>query len=279
VCLIESVLPWHPPSSITDKKVLALAEDPLHSRLPYWGFRADIVAQGDVAPSLRALLPKIRKRDASSRWPQKLQSRRAAHHDAAAEAGRKSSIENAWVGHELNAVLPANAIVVNETITHRPDVSRALVRLERGSYFEAGYGGLGVGLGLALGVKCAQPERTVIATIGDGSFHYNPVLASFGASQEHRLPIFVVLFNNAGYLSQKRDVMNYYPQGDAAKRGKFIGTSITPTPDYPALARAYGGVGETIEHPREVRAALERGLQTVAQGKLALLEVRVSPAT
>ena len=41
VLLVESVLPWHPPAAIVDKKVLVLGEDPLHPRLPYWGFRAD----------------------------------------------------------------------------------------------------------------------------------------------------------------------------------------------------------------------------------------------
>src|SRR6266480_1795118 len=49
----------------------------------------------------------------------------------------------------------------------------------------------------ALGVKAAHPERPVVALIGDGSFNYNPVTAAFGAAQEHRLPILIVLFNNS----------------------------------------------------------------------------------
>ena len=100
-------------------------------------------------------------------------------------------------------MLPDDAILVDETITHRLDVVRLHERAGAGSFFEASYGGLGVGLGLALGVKHAQPDRPVVCTIGDGAFHYNPVVGSFGAAQEHRLPILVVLFDNAGYLSQK----------------------------------------------------------------------------
>ena len=276
VFLVESVLPWHPPSSIADKKVLVLAEDPLQSQLPYWGFRADVIAAGEVAPSLQQLNSRIAKRKATHDWRGRLETRRDAQRQAGKGAGDKPVIETAWVGHELNALLPADAVVVNETITHRPDLVKQLHRVGNGGYFEANYGGLGVGLGLALGVKSAQPERMVVATIGDGAFHYNPVIASFGASQEHRLPIFVILFNNAGYLSQKTDVTNYYPQGQAAKSGKFIGTSITPPPDYALLARAYGGVGEKVEHPRGVRAALQRGLQAVEKGQLALLEVRLA---
>ena len=277
VFLVESILPWHPPSSITDKKVLVLAEDPLRVRLPFWGFRADVIAAGDVAPSLSRLNRLVQRRTGDNGWKAKLALRREAQLRAVKASGEKPHIEPAWVGHELNAVLPEDAVVVDETITSRLALHGQLERLGKGSHYEASYGGLGVGLGLALGVKCAQPERTVIATIGDGAFHYNPVVASFGAAQEHGLPVFVVLMNNAGYLSQKMDVSNYYPQGHAAKAGRVIGTRIVPAPDYTLLARAYGGVGEVVEKPGDLRAALQRGIAAVQKGQLALLDVRLKP--
>jgi acetolactate synthase-1/2/3 large subunit len=277
VFLVECVAPWHPPSRITDKRVLVLGEEPLHLRLPYWGFRADVIAAGDVAASLRALRRKLTTGRSSRDWPARLARRRAALVDAARSAGDKPAIESAWVGHELNRVLPAGAAVVNETITHRLALHQQLDVLAPGGHFEASFGGLGGGLGLALGVKAAQPERMVVLTIGDGAFHYNPVVASLGAAQEHGLPIFVILFNNAGYLSQKSDVLNTFPQGDAARAGQVIGTSITPSPDYAGLARAYGGVGERVDKPGELCAALERGLAAAARGRLALLEVVLRP--
>jgi acetolactate synthase-1/2/3 large subunit len=266
VLLVESVLPWHPPSSIVDKKILVLGEDPLHPRLPYWGFRADVVAAGEVGPALLRLAGLVEKR-ISNKTIQKQKS----------EVRAGPVIDTPWAAHELSAVLPANAIVVNETITHRLDLHRALERLQPGAFFEASYGGLGVGLALALGAKHAHPARTVVCTIGDGAFHYNPVVASFGAAQEHRLPMLVVVFNNAGYRSQKNDVANYYPKGNAVRAGKVVGTSITPPPDYAKLAEAYGGWGERVEKPGELRAAFERGLAQVAQGRLALIDVVLAP--
>lgn len=56
---------------------------------------------------------------------------------------------------------------------------------------------------------------------------------------------------------------------------KFIGTSITPSPDYAAIARAFDGHGEKVEEPGEVRRALERGLKAVAGGQLALIDIRL----
>jgi acetolactate synthase-1/2/3 large subunit len=130
-----------------------------------------------------------------------------------------------------------------------------------------------MGLGTALGVKYAQPERPVAMLIGDGSFYYNPVPAAFGACQEHALPMLVVMFDNAGYFSQKADVVREFPDGWAVRTRKFAGTSIAPQPDYPALARAFGGWGVKVEKPREVRAALEQGFKAASEGKVALVHL------
>lgn len=266
VFLVESVLPWHPPSAITDKKVLVLGEDPLHPRLPFWGFRADVVAMGEVTAALLSLTRQIKKR-----------ASQVTVNEKAKPVGQPAQIDTAWVAQQLNEALPAGAILVNETITHRLELHHRIDRLEPGGFFEASYGGLGVGLGLALGARYAHPKSTVICTIGDGAFHYNPVVGSFGAAQEHGLPFLVVLFNNAGYRSQKGDVSTYYPQGEAARQGKVIGTQIAPAPDYRKLAEAYGGYGERVDDPAQVRAAIDRGLKAVAGGKLALLDMVLAP--
>ncbi len=286
VFLVEAVAPWHPPSSLPGPgtKVVALGEDPLHSRLPFWGFRADLIVTGDPEPSLAMLVERVRqlvppgsRAAATERWRARHERTRATAREQARAAGAMKPIETRWVAHELNEALPPDAIVVNETITHRLDLDRLLDRLGPGAYFEASYGGLGMGLGMALGAKAAHPSRTVVATIGDGAFHYNPVVASFGAAQELRLPILVVLFDNAGYLSQKNDVAREFPDGWAVRTRKFAGTSIRPRPDYAMLARAYGGHGETVDEPGAVRAALRRGLDAVAKGQLALVHVVLAP--
>ncbi|MDO8595203.1 MAG: thiamine pyrophosphate-dependent enzyme, partial [Sulfuricaulis sp.] len=176
-----------------------------------------------------------------------------------------------------NAVLPAGAVVVDETITHRMEILNELDRLGPGGFFCGCIGGLGTGLGTALGVKAAHPDKTVIATIGDGSFNYNPVLAALGFAQEYGMPIMIVMFDNQGYLSQQAGVPKYFPGGFAMKAQKYAGTSIKPTPEYAGLAPLFGGYGERVDEPGELRAALQRGLKAVKEGKLALLDVRLAP--
>jgi acetolactate synthase I/II/III large subunit len=285
VFLVEAVAPWHPPSAAPrSARVLVLGEDPLRSRLPFWGFRADMVAAGEVGPSLerlvdrvRALVPPRSRAAKLAQWGERHARERAARREAARAAGHGPALENRWIAHELSEVLPAEAILVDETITHRLDLVRLHERVGAGGFYEASFGGLGAGLGLAIGVKYAQPDRPVVCTIGDGAFHYNPVVASFGAAQEHRLPIMVVLFDNAGYRSQKGDVEAYFPRGAAVQTGRFAGTSIAPPPDYVMLARAFGGTGEKVERPGDVRPALQRGLEAIAGGRLALVHLVLEP--
>ena len=291
VVLAEAVAPWHPPSALRRTKVAAIGEDPLHSNLPFWGFRADYVLAGDAELTLRQLANAVadpdetleqsqERRAARSRlwlekhdWPQRrAQARAKARGDA--EGG---TVTAALIANELNEVLPADAIVVNETISHSGDLLTLLDRLKPGAFYEASYGGLGMGLGTALGVKNAHPDRPVVLTIGDGSFYYNAVVAAFGAAQELKLPLLVVLFDNAGYFSQKGDVVREYPQGWAVRTNRFAGTSITPMPDYALLAKAFGGAGEKVERPGDVRAALKRGLDAAGKGQLALVHCVLEP--
>jgi acetolactate synthase I/II/III large subunit len=291
ILLAEAVAGWHPPSALRGTKVALLGEDPLHSHLPFWGFRADYVLPGDPELSLRQLAacvadPDDPVQDRTERlkarwhlwvtkhdWPQ----RRFELHKKARAAGEGATITAAWIAHQLNEVLPADAIVVNETISHRGDLVQLLDKLKPGAFYESSYGGLGMGLGTALGVKHAHPGRPVVLTIGDGSFYYNPVVAAFGACQELGLPLLVLLFDNAGYQSQKNDVMREYPQGWAVRANKFVGTSITPMPNYAILAHAFGGFGEKVERPQDVRPALEHGLEAFARGQLALIHFVLEP--
>jgi acetolactate synthase-1/2/3 large subunit len=264
VLLADAVLPWHPPSSLNgEAKVYALGEDPLRSSLPYWGIHADMVVPGELRTTLEGLIQRIEPRGVREAVQREIQ--------AAVPA-----MNNAWIAQALNQALPAEAIVVNETITHRLELLRRLTKLGPGGFYEASFGGLGVGLATALGVKHARPDRPVVCAIGDGAFHYNPVAASFGASQELGLPLLVVLFDNAGYLSQRTDVATYYPQGEAVRSGRFAGTGITPRPEYAKLAEAYGGYGEKVERPQDVPAALERGLAQQGKGRLALIHMVLS---
>jgi acetolactate synthase-1/2/3 large subunit len=288
IFLLAVIAPWHP-ASLTPSagaKVAVLDENPLRIELPYWGYQADLCLTGEIESSLEHLLAALKKRVSSSD-PQRRQraaelrtqneTRRKKWREEAMALANTKPMDTRWVAHEMSQVLPADAMVVEETITHRLAVHRYLDSLKPGSFFAGCIGGLGTGLSTALGVKAANPKRPVVCLIGDGSFNYDPVPAAFGAAQEHNLPFLTIMFNNEGYLSQKSGVPRYYPDGWAVKTNNFSGLHIVPCPDYATIAKAFDGYGEKVEEPGEVRKAVERGLRAVAGGQLALIDIRLKP--
>jgi acetolactate synthase-1/2/3 large subunit len=288
IFLLAVIAPWHP-ASITPAagaKVAVLDENPLRIEIPYYGYQIDLCLTGDIESSLEHLLAALKKK-ASSGDPARKQraselarrndARRKKWREDALALARQKPMDTRWVAHEMSQALPPDAIVVEETITHRMAIHRYLDSLKPGSFFAGCIGGLGTGLSTALGVKAANPKRPVVCVIGDGSFNYDPAPAAFGAVQEHNLPMLVVMFNNQGYLSQKSGVPKYYPDGWAVKSNNFSGLHIVPCPEYSVIAKAFDGYGEKVEEPGEVRSAIERGLRAVVQGQLALIDVRLKP--
>lgn len=288
ICFVGAVAPWHPASTklAPGAKLVVLDEDPVHMHLPYWGYQPDLSIPGDLEISLNLLLEEIRKvvsQDDSDRDRRakeiaaKNEARRRSWKEEARGLEKQEPIDTRWVVYQLSQVLPDDVMLVEETITHRLALHQQLDELKPGAYFKGCIGGLGTGLGTALGVKAANPDRPVVLVIGDGSFNYNPGIAGFGFCQEYGMPILTVLMNNHGYKSMKRGIPEYYPQGWAVRNQKFVGTSIAPAPDYAAIARAFDGFGERVQKPADVKPALERGLKAVNEGRLALVDIWLEP--
>jgi acetolactate synthase-1/2/3 large subunit len=288
VFLIGAVAPWHPPSAGpgAGSKIVALDTNPLRPDLPYSGYRVDLCLTGEIATSLAAIVTRIRSKFSGSdsarlariaELKERHDKQRRQRREQAHMAKDTRPIDPRWFCHVLNAALPDGATVVEETITHRGPIVSLLDRLSPGRYYGAESGGLGLGMGIALGVKCAAPEKPVIALIGDGTFNYNPVLAALGFSQEYELPMVTIIMNNGGYLSMKRGVTALYPHGFAAKTNSFFGWPIQPNPRYAAIAQAFDAYGETVEDPADIEPALRRAFEAERAGRTALIDLRLSP--
>ncbi|MBO1329719.1 thiamine pyrophosphate-dependent enzyme [Streptomyces sp. VRA16 Mangrove soil] len=114
-----------------------------------------------------------------------------------------------------------------------------------------GFGTLGYALPAAIGAKAARPDRQVVAISGDGGLQFT--IQELATATELRLPLPVVVFDNAGY-GEIRDEM--------AARGDQPVAVDHARVDLSALARAYGGRGVTVHAPGELAAVLARALTT-----------------
>jgi benzoylformate decarboxylase len=101
----------------------------------------------------------------------------------------------------LSTVKPADSPLVTESTSTMAQQLRWLPTTRPASFFATASGGIGWGVpaavGIALGDRARGLKRSVIATIGDGSFQYS-VQAIWTAAQ-HRLPVVFVVMRNGEY--------------------------------------------------------------------------------
>ncbi|MEO1611983.1 MAG: thiamine pyrophosphate-dependent enzyme, partial [Pseudomonadota bacterium] len=124
-------------------------------------------------------------------------------------------------------------------------------------------GSMGYGLPAAVAAKLRRPEAEVVCFAGDGCFQMTG--QEFGALAQYDLPVIVLVVDNESYgtirMHQERD----YPT-------RVVGTGLK-NPDFAALARAYGGHGETVAKTEAFPEALARAR---ASGKPAIIHIKTS---
>ena len=248
--LFRSRAPFYPPSNRpATATVVAVDDVPQRPHVVYQVLGADRYLEGEVGATLAALAEAVRDRrvDVGDR-----RARLAASHPVPepAEEGAPFLVDR------LREAAPEGALFVDETITHSR-ILRARLDGAKDSYHYV-QGGLGQGLPVALGAKYAARDRPVVLAIGDGAFLYNPVLPSLAASRDLGLPLVVVIFNNAQYLSMKLNHLRFYPGGAAVETGHFLGVDLSTQPELSEFAAPFGMHAENVREPAEIGPALER---------------------
>jgi acetolactate synthase-1/2/3 large subunit len=131
-------------------------------------------------------------------------------------------------------------------------------------------------MGAALGAKLAQPERTVICALGDGSYMFGNPSAGHYVSEAMKLPVLFVIANNARWAAVHRSTLGVYPKGAASAAEKPPFATLEPSPRFEHIVQASGGHGESVSEPKALLPALERALKVVREEKRqALLNVRL----
>jgi acetolactate synthase-1/2/3 large subunit len=282
--------PWHPQDTkLPDGcSVIQIEEDPMRPRAPYWGLQTDYCIAGDVGSNLAQLVALLKARATTAAESSRISARTTHWHThngtCQAEAAKERDavrsnerIHAALLFDTLHRILPDRSVIVDEIVAQVPAMIHHLFRDRDFSHIRGWAGALGTGMPTALGVKLARPRDMVICVIGDGAFNYNPVPACLGLAQQYGVPILVIICNNQGYVSQEWNLYKYFPSGYALRDNNPYGRVIEPTPDYAAMAPAFGAHGECVTEPAKLEAAIQRAIAAVEQGHLALLDVRLEP--
>ncbi len=133
-------------------------------------------------------------------------------------------------------------------------------------------GCLGWGVAAAIGAKIAQPDRQVVALVGDGSFQFG--VQALWSAVRYDVPIPIIVWNNGGYQANRCFLHAYGRR--AAATGKYVGASLaSPNIDNVKIAEGYGIEGERVEDPARLGDALDRCLAAVESGRAYLLDVGI----
>lgn len=164
----------------------------------------------------------------------------------------------------LEQVLPEDAIICNGAGNFATWMHRFHRYRRFNTQAAPTSGSMGYGLPAGVAAKHIFRDREVIVWAGDGDFMMHG--QEFATAIQYDLPIIVVILNNGIYGTIRMHQEREYP-------GRVSGTMLT-NPDFAALARAYGGHGETVEETSQFAEAFARARQSA---KPAIIEVKLDP--
>ncbi len=158
---------------------------------------------------------------------------------------------------EVREVLPRDAIITTDVGWNKNGVGQQFPIYVPGSILiPGGYATMGFGGAAAIGAKIAQPDQVVVALIGDGGFGQNPALLAT-AFHENTAVVWVIMNNDAFGTIAGLEKAHY----DTTFGTVFQKDGKSTSPDYAAIARAYGVEGVKIETAAEFKPALENAIK------------------
>ena len=135
---------------------------------------------------------------------------------------------------------PKDAILVEEGLTSTTTLFNYFAFRDRNSFFGNVSGGIGWGIAAAVGVQIAEPERRVVAVIGDGSAMYS--ITALWSAANQKLPVIFLIANNEGYQILKNRLKLFHGND------KPIGMDFNDPPmDIATIARGFGVAAERVD--------------------------------
>ena len=274
IIVVEADVPWYPfqgkpPESA---KVIQIARDPNYGGIPIRNFPKDISIGGDPKLALELLAQELKSQPGNAKLSAERAERIRSQHkqyrerlkQKAEKASREKPIDTAWLSYCVDQIRDGDTLIVNDHGVSQEHLSLS----EPACYFGGSpAGGLGWGIGGGLGMKLACPEKTVIASVGDGTYMFNNPTACHFVSQAYDLPMLTIVCNNAIWHSTKAATQQVLPDGWATSTGNFPLCDLTPSPRYEMVVAAHGGYGERVDDPAELLPALKRALKVVREEK------------
>ena len=240
---------------------LDVAEESLVNQL----FQARTAAVADARTALRQLsdAADVTIGEEARAW---VAERSTAYREQVrADAAAKN---NPWVdtlvdvARRLDDLLPDDAVVTCDAGDFSGPFARHLEFRGERRFLGPTSGSMAYGLPAAIGAKCAEPQRAVVALCGDGGFMM--AVQELETAVRYQLPVIVIVCNNNLHGSIARHQRAHFD-------GRLFGTELG-NPSFPDLAKAFGADGSSVSDADEFASALKRALDSAVPS---VIEVRL----
>jgi acetolactate synthase I/II/III large subunit len=159
---------------------------------------------------------------------------------------RASALDADLIGHGLVALLPEQAIVVDEAVTSGRAFGNRFASAAPHDWLPIMGGAIGFGLPAALGAAIGAPGRPVLALEGDGSAMYT--VQALWSSAREALPVVVVVFANRAYRILQGELKSVGATVSGPKATQML-TLNNPALDWVALAKGHGVPAASVQTP------------------------------
>ena len=173
---------------------------------------------------------------------------------------------NLWqVVQQLKAQCPADTIITNGAGNYATWAHRYWPYGAARTQLAPTSGAMGYSVPSGVAAKIIAPARTVVTFAGDGEYLMNG--QELATAVQYKAGVVIIVFNNQMFGTIRMHQEREYP-------GRVSGTTLH-NPDFAAVARAFGGHGETVSATEEFGPALQRALAFTREQSLpAIIELR-----
>jgi acetolactate synthase I/II/III large subunit len=277
ILVIDHDVPWGSTDPPKTARIISMDSDPMRLKQPLWGFPVHVPITCDSSKSLPILLQMTDEFVTAER--RKTFSERKAVLQAARKA---TDEENRARINAARTAFPLSPIWIGECVNQISDENTVLLweiaaigqgdRTPPGHVFQQYAANLGNAWPRAVGIKMAAPDKTVIASGGDGSAIFSNPEAVLWTAAKYNAPILYIINNNNRYAAVQNNLSVYGGSNSYAGKAGFNGADLSPSPNFAMIAQAMGAHGEKVTDPDKLPKALERALDAVKHGQSAVLD-------
>lgn len=286
ILCLDVLAPWSPATAEPRDAatVIQIGPRPLQDRSGVRNFRCDIGVTSEISAAILALETALsdladqhsERRTARAKAVAAINAgNQSARFDAAQSDEHAAALTKRWISHELSLHLRDKDVAVFSEL----GCQLPFMRMDaHQSWFDGPHaGGLGWGFPAAMGFALAQPNRTVVATMGDGSYMFANPVACHQIAEALGISMIVLVLNNTEWGAVRQSVMDIYPDGHAARANKVPLTDLSPSPNFVKVAEASRAWARHATDVASFRDALTGALDHVAARKgLAFIEAAIA---